>query len=254
MSDDTNVYARGCESSHWEAEPRRQGGSCGQKPAQFPVLIASSIHGRPRRYPVPPANHETFGYHRKITYVEAHIYPAIHASRVGTRIVERRCSFLVATLLEGQAYGTLRGKCVSLREGERGRLREVDRWKIKVVITGMYMVRDGTAGVTINDSHLRRPTRADPSISTRKNETQLGDLNRSNVVTSIVSLRNNALCHLDFRLESYHTENSFWYAYLKSSPWLGSRSWRKEEERWWKKRTIDSLRVNRASSISRVKF
>jgi len=85
--------------SHVEAKPQGQVGSYSRK--------ACAVSGfdrivdiRPRGiYPVPPANHKAVGYHRKITYAEAHVYPAVHAGsrwltpRVweNTNRAERRC-------------------------------------------------------------------------------------------------------------------------------------------------------------------
>jgi len=108
-----------------EAKPRRQVGSYSRKPAQFPALIESPIYDS-RRYPPPPANREAVGYHKKITYAEAHVYPAVYASRVGTRIAERRCFLLMVTLLKGTGERSTKGRrCVSPGTGEgRG---EIDR-------------------------------------------------------------------------------------------------------------------------------
>ncbi|KYM93334.1 hypothetical protein ALC53_00271, partial [Atta colombica] len=48
------------------------------------VVVKSHVEAKPQGqvgYPLPPANHKAVGYHRKITYAEAHVYPAVHAAR-----------------------------------------------------------------------------------------------------------------------------------------------------------------------------
>ncbi|TGZ53887.1 Uncharacterized protein DBV15_01826 [Temnothorax longispinosus] len=90
--------------THVKAKPRRQVGSYSRKPAQFPALIESPMYGPLTGNPFPSANREAVGYHRKITCAEAHTYIRRGAARFTprvweTRIAERRCSFLVVTLL-----------------------------------------------------------------------------------------------------------------------------------------------------------
>ncbi|EGI66677.1 hypothetical protein G5I_04794 [Acromyrmex echinatior] len=75
--------------SHVEAKPQEQVGSYSRKPAQFPDLIESSIYG-PRWYPVPPANCKAIGYHRKITYTEAHTICVAGAKQKNTKQSNKR--------------------------------------------------------------------------------------------------------------------------------------------------------------------
>lgn len=105
-------------------KPRRQVGSYSRKPAQFPALMESLIYG-PRRYPLPPANREAVGYHRKITYAEAHVYPA---RRFTPRVWEHESPsvgvpFSWSPCSKAQANEALRGeRCVSSGTEEgRGR-------------------------------------------------------------------------------------------------------------------------------------